>query len=344
MWYTIVNMTIFLWVVFGAVTAALLLVASMRPNQPSRSRFEVTRLADMGDTVAARDAKRYQVFDDVVALQRVISALLMVIVVVMSVVQLGWVVGVIVAVVITLEYPVVARLSLIAEYGQALYDRIEPSLLEFVGRFPRVFAMLRARPVMIDPPTITSKEELQHSIAAMVGGITADEKRLITHGLSFGTRLVSEVMTPKSMIDTVNHTEILGPLALDELHKTGHTRFPVIEGDIDHIVGILHIQDLLIATAKKTPTVAEAMDVKVFYIRQDQTLQHALNAFIRTHHHLFIVVNEYRETVGVVSLEDVMEALLGREIVDEFDAHDDLRKVAEHNPRENNTPASRTDV
>ena len=86
------------------------------------------------------------------------------------------------------------------------------------------------------------------------------------------------------------------------------------------------------------------MEKRVFYIREDQTLQHALNAFIRTHHHLFVVVNEYRETVGVLSLEDVMEALLGHEIVDEFDAHDDLRKVAERNPRKNNQPTGHTNV
>lgn len=337
-------MTIFLWIVFGITAVLLLLVASMRPNQPSRSRFEVARLAGKGDAAAVRDEARYQVFDDIMTLQRIVSALLMVVVIVMSVVQLGWLFGVIVAVIVVLEYPVIARLPIITLYGQKIYDHIEPYLLRFTHRFPRVFAALRARSIILDPPAITSKEELQHSIAAMTRGITADEKRLVTHSLSFGSRLVSEVMTPKSMIATVDSKELLGPLALDELHKTGHSRFPVIENDIDHIVGILHIQDLLVATAKKTPTATQAMEQKVFYIREDQTVGHALNAFIRTHHHLFIVVNEYRETVGVVSLEDVMEALLGREIVDEFDAHDDLRKVAERNPHGNNIPQRHADV
>lgn len=337
-------MVLFIWVLFGIVTTGLLLIASMRPHQPKRSQFEAERLADKGDTAAQQDVLRYKTYDDIVALQRVVNALLMVIVIILSVVQLGWLVGVIVAVVIVLEYPVVARISFITRYGQNLYDIIEPSLCRFVIRFPWLMMLFRARPVTIEPPVMTSKEELQHSIALMTSGISAEEKRRIIHGLSFGGRLVSEVMTPKSMIDIADAKDLLGPLALDELHKTGHSRFPVIEDDIDHIVGILHIQDLLVATAKKTPMIRDAMEPKVFYIREDQTLQHALHAFIRTHHHLFIVVNEYRETVGVLSLEDIMEALLGQEIIDEFDAHDDLRKVAARNPRDNNSPKAHVDV
>lgn len=337
-------MTLLLWILFGITTIVLLLVASMRPHQPARSKFEAERLADSGDGMARQDVLRYKTYNDIVAIQRVTSALLMVIVIILSVVQLGWLMGVVIAVVIVLWYPVVARLPFIVRYGQKLYDAIEPKLIQFTTRFPQLIAIFRARPTDIEPPIITSKEELQHSVALMTSGISADEKRRIAHGLSFGARLVSEVMTPRSMVDTVETKGLLGPLALDELHKTGHSRFPVIEGDIDHIVGILHIQDLLVATAKKTPTASQAMESKVFYIREDQALQHALNAFIRTRHHLFIVVNEYRETVGVVSLEDVMEALLGQEIIDEFDAHDDLRKVAARNPRKNNEPSAHTDV
>jgi CBS domain containing-hemolysin-like protein len=80
------------------------------------------------------------------------------------------------------------------------------------------------------------------------------------------------------------------------------------------------------------------MQPRVFYIRENHSLEHALHGFLRTRHHLFIVVNEYRETVGLLSLEDVIEALLGRSIVDEFDEYDNLRKVAEGNPKGNNQP------
>jgi CBS domain containing-hemolysin-like protein len=131
---------------------------------------------------------------------------------------------------------------------------------------------------------------------------------------------------------------------LDDLHKTGHSRFPVTDGDIDHVIGMLHIQDIFTLDAKRSVTAEKAMEPRVFYIREDQTLDHALVAFLRTHHHLFIVVNEFRETVGILSLEDVIEALLGRKIIDEFDTHEDLRLVAMRNPRGNNHPLKSEDV
>jgi len=86
------------------------------------------------------------------------------------------------------------------------------------------------------------------------------------------------------------------------------------------------------------------MDSHVYYVNQDQTLDHALAAFIKTRHHLFIVVNGYRETAGILTLEDVMEALLGKEIVDEYDVHDDLRIVAARSARDNNNPPHSTNV
>jgi CBS domain containing-hemolysin-like protein len=146
------------------------------------------------------------------------------------------------------------------------------------------------------------------------------------------------------VIDTIHHNEFLGPLTLDELHKKGHSRLPVIKHDIDHVIGILHLQSLLALDIKRSVTAEKAMDSKVHYIHQDQTLQHALAAFLRTKHHMFIVVNEFRETVGLITLEDTMEALLGRKITDEYDTHEDLRAVALRNPRDNNEPKDREDV
>jgi CBS domain containing-hemolysin-like protein len=95
---------------------------------------------------------------------------------------------------------------------------------------------------------------------------------------------------------------------------------------------------------KKSVTAERAMEPRVFYIHEDQTLRHALAAFLRTHHHLFVVVNEFRETVGLLSLEDVIEALLGQKIVDEFDTHEDLRTVASRASRANSGGKQRDDV
>jgi putative hemolysin len=191
---------------------------------------------------------------------------------------------------------------------------------------------------------VASRQELEHLVNTSGVVLTADEKRLIINGLHFSQKTVESIMTPRGVVETVKKSDVLGPLMLDELHKTGHSRFPVIDGDIDHVVGMLHIKDLLTLGRKDTETAEQAMEKRVFYINQEQTLEHALAAFIKTRHHLFIVVNGYRETAGILTLEDVMEALLGREIVDEFDVHDDLRVVAARSAKGNNNPPHATNV
>lgn len=336
----------FLCIILVLLFALLVIVAAVRPIHSSMSLYELERRSAQDDKAATAILKREGYIADILSLQRIIVALLLVIFVVSSVAVLGWLVGVIIAVVVALEYGAISRLGFIESIALKLYSRIEPQLLKLVEKFPAVFSIIRSVPrddgVVV--AHLDSREELQHLVAESGSLLTPDERKLIVHSLTFGAQLVSSVMTPSSVIDTIQHTEFLGPLMLDELHKKGHSRLPVINGDIDHVIGILHLQSLLALDVKRSVTAEKAMEPRVFYIREDQTLQHALAAFLRTHHHLFIVVNEFRETVGLLSLEDVIEALLGRKIIDEFDAHDDLRAVALRNPHDNNEPSKHVDV
>ncbi len=326
------------------IGSLLILVASMRPTRADMSEFELRRRSEKGDEKAKKLLEKETSADDIRTILQIVTALLLVVFVLTSVLWHDWLIGTIAAVVMVLEYGAVAQLKYVHAFAQTLYGYIEPYLLKFVKAGQKVLRFVRFQPDVQPNREIYSKEELVELIRNSRGVLTADELRRLTSGLEFESKLVSEVMTPRTVVDTVASDELLGPLTLDDLHKTGHSRLPVVQGDIDHIIGILYIQDLLVATAKKTPTAREAMEPKVYYIREDQTLQHALSAFLKTHHHLFVVVNEYRETVGVLSLEDVIEAMLGQKIIDEFDSHDDLRKVAERNPADNNKPKNHTDV
>jgi CBS domain containing-hemolysin-like protein len=338
-------MTMFLWIVTVVVGGLLLLVAAMRPTRTTMSRYELDRRVDQGDKTAAALVRREGLIGDILSLQKVATALLLVIITLLLVAVLGWILGIIAAVVVALEYGSVARLGFLRHQAAKLYDKIEPHLLQYAERYPSVFRIVRSvTPEVIDY-RLESREQLLHLVSQSGDILSHDEKSLIKHGLEFDDREVMSIMTPVSVIDSISKKELLGPLVLDDLHKTGHSRFPVIDGDLNHIVGVLHIRDLLtLDTGKHSTTVEKAMEPRVFYIREDQTLRHALAAFLRTHHHLFVVVNEFRETVGLLSLEDVIEALIGRKIVDEFDTHEDLRTVAARNPRHNNHPPKHTDV
>lgn len=326
------------------VLALLVAVAGLRPKHSDMSSFERERRAANGDREALQSSRREALMGDVESLLRVVTALLLVIFVLVAVATFGWLLGSIIATVVALEYGALARIPLWQRYAQKLYDSYEQYILRFVEKFSKIFIFLRTVTPQDSDTRLDSREELEHLVAKSGSILSHDEKQLIIHSLSFDTRQVSEIMTPRSVIDSIKKAELLGPLALDDLHKTGHSRFPVTDGDIDHVIGVLHIQNLLTLDKKRSVTAATAMDPHVYYIREDHSLTHALAGFLRTHHHLFIVVNEFRETVGIISLEDVIEALLGRKIIDEFDAHEDLRAVAAHNPRKNNHPNLSTDV
>lgn len=327
------------------VFALLLLVAALIPPRSPMSRFELERRAAKKDQAAIKALERSDVLVDVVSLQRVILAVLLVLFVPLCFGAFEWFWGMTIAVLVALEYGSIARLPFIKKQSLALYERYERYVLTGVKKFGGIFRLLRS--VMPNEPKavhVDSREELLYLIDQAGTLLSGDEKKLMTHGLTFEERLVNEVMTPRGVIDSISKKELLGPLVLDDLHKTGHSRFPVIDSDVDHIVGVLHVQNLLSLDNKRSITAEKAMEPRVFYIHENQSLSYALAAFLRTHHHLFIVVNEFRETVGLITLEDVIEALLGRKIIDEFDTHEDLRAVALRNPRGNNSPAQRKDV
>jgi CBS domain containing-hemolysin-like protein len=156
--------------------------------------------------------------------------------------------------------------------------------------------------------------------------ITAGEVELLINALSFGDKLVENVLIPKRVVDEVSADEAIGPILTDELHKTGHSRFPVYDGKKDNIVGILYLHDLILN--KKTGSVRNVMKTNLTYVHENFTLYQTLEAFIKTKQHLFLVVNKFEEFVGIITIEDVIEQMTGKLIVDEFDNYDDLRAVA----------------
>lgn len=156
--------------------------------------------------------------------------------------------------------------------------------------------------------------------------IMAEELAIVEHTLQFGEKLIRDYMTPKRVVDSVSSEDILSTHFLDDLHKKGHSRLPVYQDNPEHIVGVLYVHDLI--GAKNSDTVKHLMKEEVYYVNEEKPLAHALQAFLKTQHHLFIVVNAFEEYVGIITIEDVLEQIVGKEIIDEFDQYDNLRAVA----------------
>jgi CBS domain containing-hemolysin-like protein len=146
------------------------------------------------------------------------------------------------------------------------------------------------------------------------------------HALTFGDLTVREVMIPRRAVKMVSAKELVGPVLLSELHKSGFSRFPVYEGKKDNIVGVLHMRDT--TTAKTGGSIEKLMSIQLAYIHEEQSLADALQAILKTHRQQYVVVNSFEEYVGIITIEDVLEQIVGKPIVDEFDQYDDIRAVA----------------
>lgn len=332
------GMSFYLLFLFALAFIMLLIMAAIRPRHSTLNIFELERRAEIGDSHAKKALAREKMLGDVVSLQRVLIALLQVTVFVLAELTYGFYFGIFMALVVALFYGSIARLGIIKKLAQKVYKHSERHVLKLIEKAPILLRFLRSAPMSTGSHVlhIDSRQELQHLVAESDGVLTPEEKKLIVNSLSFNDQLVKSVMTPRESIYSVKKSEFLGPLTLDDLHKTGFTRLPVISSDIDHVVGILHLEGLLALDVKRSMTAEKAMEPKVYYIHENQTLQHALTEFLSTRHYLLIVTNKDRHTVGLLTLTDVIEALIGRKIVDEFDNHDNLRAVSMRNPHGNN--------
>jgi len=339
------TMLTFLIILTVLIYVGLVITAGLHPAPSLVSRFELHRRSS-----ASKEAKwqhrRETLLPDVYGAIAAKIAVLLVAFIALSIVTFGWALGIIIAIIGTLLYPTVANWGPLSRFSQRLYRKYEAPYLDSIEKMKPFFNVVRAVSIPHVEPyhRFDSKEELQRLIDQSGDVLSTDEKTLIVHGLSFSDQKVASIMTPKSVVKTINKGEFLGPLVLSEIHSLGHSRLPVIDKDIDHIVGVLHLNDLLSLNTRQSVTAEKAMEAKVFYIRHDDTLEHALAAFIESRHHLFIVINELRETVGILTLEDVIETLIGRKIVDEDDNHEDLRTVALKNSVHNNSPKNHIDL
>lgn len=310
---------------------------------PRFSASERARLARQGDKIAIEERKYLLQLPRLQSLLRIIRIVMTALFIALAMYLYSVVTGFIIGVLLVVVVPLAFRLRVVEQLAGRLQSILQPGMIRLSESFAPGLRLLRDRDVALPDTALNSQAELLELAKRSPGVLSREEYARLVANLQFDDKKVADIMTPRSVIDALPVSETLGPLVLDELYKTGHSRFPVYKGDLDHIVGMLYVRDLLDLKQGSQPA-KDAMHGKVYFIREDRDLSHALHGFLSTHHHLFVVVNAYRETVGLLSLEDVVEALLGTKIQDEFDAFDDLRAVAEHNPHGNNLPASREDI
>jgi CBS domain containing-hemolysin-like protein len=188
-------------------------------------------------------------------------------------------------------------------------------------------------------PVHATEESLEEEIRSIVsegqreGLLEEDAREMIEGVMELGDVDVAEVMTPRTDMVSL-HIELPWDEAVQKVCHSGHTRIPVFNRSPDDIVGILHTKDLLVELAKPDENARLAWPQilrKPFFVPETKRVDDLLQEFQRSRNHIAVVLDEYGGVSGIVTIEDVLEEIVG-EIADEHDEAliDGIKTLDEH--------------
>lgn len=170
----------------------------------------------------------------------------------------------------------------------------------------------------VQKTSIVTEEELMTIVEVVEeeGEIKEEERELIHNIFEFDDTNASEIMTPRADMFVVDAGQ---PLDLQAVANSGFTRIPVIEADIDHVIGIVNIKDIFIQQSIPSPEIdIRSIMRPPYFVPENKKLDSLLRQFKKRKNHIAIVVDEHGGVSGLITLEDVLEELVG-EISDETD-------------------------
>lgn len=174
-----------------------------------------------------------------------------------------------------------------------------------------------------------SEEELRHIVAESQKSkeVTETEKDILLNALALNDRGVRDVMTPRNSVvslDADDSFEANLKLAID----SKHTRYPLVEGHLDHAIGLIHIKDLLSLVGRPNPDLRK-IKREMHMVPELMPIDKLLRFFLDKHVHFALAVDEFGGAVGVVTLDNVLEEIVG-DIQDEFDQEtSELRRISD---------------
>lgn len=221
------------------------------------------------------------------------------------------------------------RRDFLISYTRWVDPRLEPYREKKLGQMERApEAPVVVNEVIHAPEPPATRDDLFALMReAPMSVLSPQERKAMAAVLSLPDVKVGEIMTPQLKMVFVSKDEMLGPLTLDKLYRSGFTYFPVVDAR-KHIIGTLHTALLNSLDVKETQPAESVMDPRVYFIRMDYSLEQALKAFLRTNSQLMMVVDRYERLVGMLTFEQIMNYLFGEKFQDDFDRDNDRTAVA----------------
>lgn len=180
-------------------------------------------------------------------------------------------------------------------------------------------------------PTVYSKRELIRLIEDHedneASDLIADEEKIIKGALSYSEKNVFDILTPRNEVFSLSFDQPFDEETMEKIVDSGHSRIPIYGEKQEDIIAILYTKDLINNDLKGKKVKDVARD-DIIFVDGKKPLNQLLNAFKKTRRHLFVVLDKYGGMSGIVTIEDVLEEIIGGEIIDEFDKYEDAQVIA----------------
>ncbi len=177
--------------------------------------------------------------------------------------------------------------------------------------------------------------------SAKEGSLTISESNMISNTLSLDNITVKEMMTPRTVVSAYDKSLTIKEI-FSQQPNIPFARFPVFEENIDNVIGQVRRRDLLKAKAEdKDGVTVESLMHPIIFIPENGTADQALRHFLREHQQLAVCVDEFGSTAGVLTMEDIIEHIIGQEIFEKDDVAVDMREFARRRQRASNNGGDR---
>merc|ERR1711879_1070092 len=174
-----------------------------------------------------------------------------------------------------------------------------------------------------------SREELIHTtLLSEEEGVIGDlESDIIENTLTLNEIKIRDILTPRSVMFALEKNTLIKDI-LEDKRTYKFSRVPIYEGTVDNIVGMVFTKKLFKQAIIDKNVSLESIMKPSFSLNENIPVAKALSKFIEKKEHMFVVLDNYDQTEGIITLEDCIETLLGLEIMDESDTTADMRRLA----------------
>ena len=218
--------------------------------------------------------------------------------------------------------------------GEVILVRTYMTLKPIIFISSPVFSVFRLNDLLVkrlsgysESTPEAEKEEKQEELLSVVeermmeGVVDAEEHKMIEHVLELGETEVVQIMTPRTDVIALDVNSSLQRV-LDTIENQGHSRIPVYEDNIDKIIGLVYAKDLLKEIGKNNSDFNLKNKLRpAYFVPETKLLSVLLNEFRTQKLHIAVVLDEYGGTAGLITIEDILEELVG-EITDEYEQHE----------------------